>query len=112
MSHVSRRLLFLGIAALGVTSNLASAAEPLPKQIDKLIAAKYAGATAGQADDAEFMRRVYLDFAGRIPTVAESKKFLDDKAADKRSKLVDALVDGPEYSRRMTEAFNVMLMER
>lgn len=90
----------------------ASAAEPLASQIDKQIAAGYSGKTAGQADDAEFVRRLYLDLTGRIPTVPEAKSFLDDKAKDKRAKLVDKLIDGPEYAGRMTEAFNAMLMER
>jgi len=89
-----------------------SAAEPLPKQIDALVAARYDGPTAGQADDAEFMRRAYLDFAGRIPTVDEARKFLADKSPGKRAALIDALIDGPDYAARMTEAFNVMLMER
>lgn len=102
----------VALVAVLCASMSAAAAEPLPKQIDKLIAAKYTGATAGQADDAEFMRRAYLDFTGRIPTVAEARKFLDDKTADKRPKLIDQLIDGPEYAGRMTEAFNTMLMER
>lgn len=95
-----------------VAASRAAAAEPLTPQIDKQIAAVYSGKTAGQADDAEFVRRLYLDLTGRIPTVAEARAFLDDKAKDKRAKLVDKLIDGPEYARRMTEAFNAMLMER
>lgn len=109
MSFVSR---FGCFAIVFTAATYLSAAEPLPPQIDKQIAASYSGKTAGQADDAEFVRRLYLDLTGRIPTVAEAKSFLDDKAKDKRAKLVDKLIDGPEYARRMTEAFNAMLMER
>lgn len=111
MSRVWRSTVSVLLVVLA-SSHFAVGADPLPKQIDKLLAAKYAGPTAGQADDAEFVRRAYLDFAGRIPSVDEARKFLEDKSADKRAKLVDALIDGPEYARRMTEAFNVMLMER
>lgn len=103
------RLAFLSLV-LAIAS--AHGAEPLVPQIDQQIAAGYKGKTAGTADDAEFVRRLYLDLTGRIPTVAEAKAFLDDKAKDKRAKLIDTLLDGPEYARRMTEAFNAMLMER
>jgi Protein of unknown function (DUF1553)/Protein of unknown function (DUF1549) len=48
--------------------------------------------------DATFQRRAYLDAIGRLPTPAEAKAFLDDKSADKRVMLVDALLDRPEYA--------------
>jgi hypothetical protein len=47
--------------------------------------------------DAEFIRRAYLDAAGVLPTPEEQGKFLADKAADKRAKLIDALLERPEY---------------
>jgi hypothetical protein len=49
-------------------------------------------------DDAEFARRVYLDVIGTLPTVDEVRKFLADKQPDKRSRLVDALLDRPEFA--------------
>ncbi|QEL16218.1 DUF1553 domain-containing protein [Limnoglobus roseus] len=48
--------------------------------------------------DSEFVRRAYLDAAGRLPTIAESKAFLAEKAADKRAKLIDYLLVQPEFS--------------
>lgn len=48
--------------------------------------------------DSEFIRRVTLDIAGRLPTVAEVKAFLADSAADKRSKWIDTLLETPEYA--------------
>lgn len=48
-------------------------------------------------DDATFIRRVTVDLCGRLPTVAETQAFLDDKAADKRAKLIDKLLDSPDY---------------
>ncbi|MGY8671746.1 MAG: c-type cytochrome domain-containing protein, partial [Verrucomicrobiia bacterium] len=35
-----------------------------------------------------FLRRIYLDVIGRIPTLAESRVFLDDSNPDKRAKLI------------------------
>jgi hypothetical protein len=105
-------MLLLASAALLLWAAPAAADEPLHKRIDALIAAKAGGAVNGPASDAEFARRVYLDFAGRIPTRDELKKFLDDAAPDKRAKLIDALLASPEYAAHMTSVFHVMLTER
>lgn len=48
-------------------------------------------------DDATFQRRVTIDICGRIPTADEAKAFLADKSLDKRVKLVDKLLDSPDY---------------
>ena len=47
--------------------------------------------------DAEFIRRAFLDTVGVLPTPAEVRAFLDEKAADKRAKLIDALLERPEF---------------
>jgi hypothetical protein len=47
--------------------------------------------------DAEFMRRAYLDAAGILPRPEEREKFLADKSPDKRAKLIDALLERPEF---------------
>ena len=44
-------------------------------------------------DDATFVRRAHLSIVGRIPTLAETERFLADQAADKRNQLVDSLLD-------------------
>lgn len=48
-------------------------------------------------DDALFLRRVYLDLTGRIPTAAQARAFLDDSKRDKRSRLIDQLLASSEY---------------
>ena len=65
---------------------------------------------APRADDAEFLRRVYLDIAGRIPSVAEARAFLDDAAPDKRRRLIDELVDGPGYVVHFTRNWRRVLL--
>ncbi|MFO1092393.1 MAG: DUF1549 and DUF1553 domain-containing protein [Planctomycetaceae bacterium] len=50
------------------------------------------------ADDAEYLRRVYLDTIGTLPTAEEARRFLADPQPDKRSRLVDALFDRPEFA--------------
>ncbi len=49
------------------------------------------------ADDAVFLRRVTVDVCGRLPTVAEARAFLADTSADKRARLIDRLLDSPDY---------------
>ncbi len=48
--------------------------------------------------DEQFIRRASLDITGTLPTPAQIKEFLADKAPDKRDRLIDRLVDTPEYS--------------
>jgi Protein of unknown function (DUF1549)/Protein of unknown function (DUF1553) len=48
-------------------------------------------------DDATFLRRATVDLCGRLPTPAEVKAFLAETAADKRTKLIDKLLDSPDY---------------
>ncbi|MEX0724817.1 MAG: DUF1549 and DUF1553 domain-containing protein [Planctomycetaceae bacterium] len=48
--------------------------------------------------DAEYLRRVYIDVIGTLPTAAEAREFLTDTSPDKRAKLVERLLDRPEYA--------------
>ncbi len=48
-------------------------------------------------DDATFLRRVYLDVIGTLPTPAEARAFLADSHDDKRARLVDQLLERPEF---------------
>jgi hypothetical protein len=51
-----------------------------------------------QAGDAEFLRRAYLDVIGTLPTAAEARRFLADPSPDRRARLVDALLQRPEFA--------------
>jgi hypothetical protein len=50
------------------------------------------------ATDELFLRRVYLDLTGTLPTPVQVKAFLENKDAAKRDKLIDALLETPEYT--------------
>src|SRR6478752_9441670 len=52
-------------------------------------------------DDSRWMRRLYLDATGRIPTYEEAITFLNDTAPDKREKLVDTLLKSEGYTGSM-----------
>lgn len=49
------------------------------------------------ATDAEFLRRAYIDTIGTLPTIEETKAYLDDASADKRDKLIDELLSRSEF---------------
>lgn len=55
-------------------------------------------APSGPASDAEFLRRVYLDCIGTLPTAEEARSFLSDTRPDRRAALVDSLLNRPEFA--------------
>ena len=63
-------------------------------------------------DDSAFVRRIYLDLAGRIPSKEERKGFLTDTSAGKRGRLVATLIASDDYPRHMREVFDTVLMGR
>jgi hypothetical protein len=50
------------------------------------------------AGDEEFLRRAYLDGIGKLPTPEEARRFLADTDTRKRDKLIDALLERPEFA--------------
>lgn len=52
-----------------------------------------------QCTDAEFVRRVYLDLTGVVPTASQARTFVEDKtpSAQKREKLVDSLLGSRDF---------------
>ena len=99
--------------AAGSGGKAATDARALAEQIDRLLAAKWAEAKvvpAKAADDAEYLRRVYLDLVGKIPTAAEARDFLEDSSPDKRTHLVESLLDSPAYLTHATETYRTMLL--
>jgi hypothetical protein len=81
-------------------AGLQDAATRLDRRIDALVDTHWRAnhvAPAPPADDATFMRRVMLDLTGRLPTVEEARAFLQDHSADKRKRLIQRLLAGPEY---------------
>src|SRR5262249_5866930 len=74
-------------------------------------------AKAGQkpnapASDEEFVRRIYLDIAGRIPTAEETLSFVQDKSSAKRAALIDRLLVSPGHRSQMFNWLADMLRVR
>ncbi|MEI8380162.1 MAG: DUF1553 domain-containing protein [Planctomycetota bacterium] len=117
---MSRRILFLIITAWGMVLSAGVAAPVSADETDRLVALinqhleacwkSDAVVPADRADDAELLRRVSLHIAGRIPSVSEVRHFLRDPAADKRQKLIDRLLDSPQYVTNFGNFWRQMMM--
>ncbi len=119
--HLPGRKVLLGwlvsIACSLLFGSMVPAADsaPLHQQIDAQLRRAWEQqklTPAGLSDDAEFLRRIYLDLTGIIPTAEQARRFLDDTGANKRARLIDELLVSPEYALHMARVFDVMLTER
>jgi hypothetical protein len=63
-------------------------------------------------NDNQFLRRIYLDVAGRIPTYDEADAFLNDRAPNKRALLIDKLLDSEGFVMRMYNYYSDILRIR
>jgi hypothetical protein len=98
-------------AYIGNKHDAVAVAAFIDKQIDAKLKAE--GIVASPiCDDAEFLRRVYLDIAGVIPSASQTKAFLDDKNPGKRAKLIDNLLDSPAYGRHQADLWSNLLIRK
>ncbi len=83
------------------------------RRVDQLLADRWSKAgvmPSPLADDAEFLRRAYLDVTGVIPRVSEVREFLNDTSDDRRERLIDRLLDSPAHSTHLATTWrNIML---
>lgn len=78
----------------------AEVAATIDRHLDQFLSK--AKLTAVEAsDDQEFLRRLYLDLTGRVPTPDQAAEFLDSTEPDKRSKLIDALLATPQFGEQL-----------
>lgn len=78
----------------------------LSVEIDREISARWTEEKiepAPPADDSEFLRRTFLNIAGRIPSASEVQSFLEDAHKDKRRRVVDQLLETPAYPTHLAE---------
>jgi hypothetical protein len=84
----------------------ASTDKPFPttfphNEIDEFVTAKLRKLNIHPSElcnDADFIRRVSLDVIGVLPTADETRKFLAERSPDKRTRLIDRLLERPEYA--------------
>ena len=63
-------------------------------------------------DDSTFIRRVTLDIAGRLPTLQETRAFLESEVPSKREKLVDGLLESDGYANYFTQKWTAILRNK
>ncbi len=63
-----------------------------------------------QSNDADFIRRIYIDTIGSLPTPQETEAFLSNKSPDKRNKLIEQLLDRPEFIDYWTYKWSDLLL--
>lgn len=104
---------FIFAAAAMLTELTASADHPIGQMIDEEIGAALSTsklAPAARAEDADLLRRIYLDVLGRIPTASEAQQYFADDRAEKHHRLIDELLaheEMPAYWRTvLDEWFN------
>jgi hypothetical protein len=100
------------ILALPLSGILPASGKPLSETVVSQAAARIDGLLAEDfkragrkpnplVDDATFVRRSYLGVIGRIPSESETRKFLEDRAPDRRAKLIDSLVASPGFDSHL-----------
>jgi hypothetical protein len=67
---------------------------------------------AAASSDAEFLRRVTLDLAGRIPTRHEATAFATDRSPDKSARTIRRLMDSPEYALHLGRVLDDLIQDR
>lgn len=88
-------------------------AQHLADAIDRHISARWKVERvepAPLADDAEFLRRVFLDLTGRIPAPYDVHQFLSETDSGKRSKLIDRLLASPRHAIHFANIWRAILL--
>lgn len=67
---------------------------------------------APQATDANLIRRLTLDLAGRIPTVTEAQGYVAASEPDKRIRAIDRLLGSPDFAYHQRNELDTLLMEK
>jgi hypothetical protein len=63
-----------------------------------------------RVDDRTFVRRIYLDLVGRIPSTEEAAAFIKDRHRDRREQWVERLLADSEHAGYFAAVFDVVLM--
>jgi hypothetical protein len=113
--NVEAATMLTGAASLGW-----SPIAPSPLSSDEVVAAidatlerlwREQGITpVDPASDAELLRRVYLDLAGRTPSVAEVRNYLNDARPDRYVRLIDQLLGSPDYATHLATVWRTFLL--
>jgi hypothetical protein len=91
----------------------AASDEEMSRRIDELMAAcwsQHGIRPVEAATDGEYLRRVYLDLTGRIPTVSEVRDFMDDSRPGRRTLLLDDLLGRYDHATHLAAVWRRFLL--
>ncbi|TDU64267.1 uncharacterized protein DUF1553 [Prosthecobacter fusiformis] len=95
-----RHIALLAVLALVTAAQAAPDTQSAAREIDDILKADWKKNNLKgnpELDDNTFIRRIYLDITGRIPTTREVETFMSSQAPDKRAKLIDHLLASEGY---------------
>jgi hypothetical protein len=114
----------LATADSGAAAGKAGPAQPangkldalaLARHIDKAIEARASAekvTLSPRASDAEFLRRVYLDVTGHVPSAEKASAFLASTSPNKRSELIEELLASKDYGKRQADVWQTLMLPR
>lgn len=101
MKPIRQMNLLIAVAAVFTLLPAGAAPNKSSMKIDRLVSSKLDELGIPPSDlctDEVFLRRVYLDMIGTLPTPVESKRFLSSNSVNKRSELIEELFERPEFA--------------
>lgn len=108
--------LLLSLLLVLATYHSASAADrPLREVIDQDIQSAWSRDKVKPTDpasDTVFLRRIYLDLVGTIPSYEETTSFLKDTDPGKRSTLIEKLLNDPRFASQQSHVWDLVLFGR
>jgi hypothetical protein len=108
------RLLALSLSLLAALPSRADE-KPLRQIIDAEVKAAWQRekiTPAGKSDDATFLRRVYLDLLGTVPSYDDTIAFAEDSSSGKREALIDKLLADPRFARAQADVWDLAFFGR
>jgi len=117
----------VGLAVLGIglrasptsqAQEASESAEAEPSALNRINAQLREGWDAAgvrpspEVDDAAFLRRASLDLLGRVPTLKETAFFMSRSDPEKRRKLIEAMLQHPDYAKNFSNLWTVILIGR
>jgi hypothetical protein len=109
------RFLLTALTLLATAAPAPAQEQPLRQVIDAEVRAAWQRekvVPAARSADATFLRRIYLDLLGTIPTHDEAKRFLADTDPNKRERLIDNLLADPRFATHQADVWDLTLFGR
>jgi hypothetical protein len=97
--------------AAPINRNTAALSQRIDREIKDKLASEKVPASP-KSEDAEFLRRAYLDLTGVIPSADKTKEFLDSSDPKKREKLIDELLASPAFGKHQADIWAGLLFQR